>query len=107
MLSRSNMARVRQPHKRMVSPSGTAVLISPPARLGSHLVLALVHGLTRGRPHTLLDPRHGWALLDRRGREARPGHWEAVPERELLRERLRGDPPAPAYFTKIVPNIVG
>jgi len=40
MLSPSNMARVHQPHKRMGSPSGTAALISPSARLGSHVVLA-------------------------------------------------------------------
>jgi hypothetical protein len=34
MLSRSNMARVHQPHKRMVSPSGKAALISPPSQPG-------------------------------------------------------------------------
>src|SRR2546427_3215732 len=43
----------------MVSPSGMAALISPPARVGLDVVLAWCKGgaggkVTRGRPHTLL-----------------------------------------------------
>src|SRR2546422_11628075 len=61
----------------MVSPSGTAALISPPARVGLDVVLAWCMGGaggkgTRGRPHTLLDPPTGERCL-RRGRRSQIG----------------------------------
>ena len=61
----------------MVSPSGMAALISPPAWVGLDVVLAWCKGgaggkVTRGRPHTLLDPPTGERCL-RRGRRSRIG----------------------------------
>src|SRR3989442_4116605 len=54
-----------------------AALISPPAKVGLDVVLAWCMGgaggkVTRGRPHTLLDPPTGERCL-RRGRRRAPG----------------------------------
>src|SRR2546425_10295297 len=61
----------------MVAPCGTAALISPPAKVGLDVVLAWCMGgaggkVTRGRPHTLLDPPTGERCL-RRGRRSQIG----------------------------------
>src|SRR2546428_13939954 len=61
----------------MVAPCGTAALISPAAKVGLDVVLAWCMGgaggkVTRGRPHTLLDPPTGERCL-RRGRRSQIG----------------------------------
>src|SRR5438067_5591473 len=83
----------------MVSPSGTAALISPPARVGLDVVLAWCKGgaggkVTRGRPHTLLDPPTGERCL-RRGRRSRIGvaacrHIGCLAPRERLAVTILG-----------------
>src|SRR5207253_7760316 len=89
----------------MVSPSGMAALISPPARVGLDVVLAWCMGgaggkVTRGRPHTLLDPPTGERCL-RRGRRRAPGQ----PRSFSAFGRTRRSPPCLVHGRDVAPPL--